>query len=231
MFRPHLNILPLPQRQLWDELGALRALGCVLYGGTGVALHLGHRQSIDFDLFIHAPLDADLLLRDVAFLSEARVLQKSVNTLVCLLERDGPVQVSFFGVEKLPQLEVPIPLDNGISLASIVDLAGTKAAVVQKRSEAKDYIDLAALISPKYTFATGKLTLVRAWWAARKLYGETLNPEISLKALCYYGDGNLAKVPDSVREQLKKAVAAVRLEDLAMIEDGSLDALFGRRDG
>lgn len=47
-FQPRLDILPPAQRALWDELGGLPH-GFVLYGGTALALRLGHRQSIDFD--------------------------------------------------------------------------------------------------------------------------------------------------------------------------------------
>ena len=47
-FTPRLDILPPPQRRLWDELAAIPP-EFVLYGGTAIALHLGHRQSVDFD--------------------------------------------------------------------------------------------------------------------------------------------------------------------------------------
>jgi Nucleotidyl transferase AbiEii toxin, Type IV TA system len=49
-FTPKLEILPAAQRLLWQELGAIPG-GFTLYGGTAIALHLGHRQSIDFDFF------------------------------------------------------------------------------------------------------------------------------------------------------------------------------------
>ena len=41
--KPQLDILPAEQRALWDELAPLRQLGFVLYGGTAIALRLGHR--------------------------------------------------------------------------------------------------------------------------------------------------------------------------------------------
>ena len=49
-FSPRLDILPAPQLQLWAELGTVPP-AFVLYGGTALALHLGHRQSVDFDFF------------------------------------------------------------------------------------------------------------------------------------------------------------------------------------
>jgi len=46
-FSPHLELLPAPQRALWNELSEIsREFG--LYGGTALALHLAHRKSVDF---------------------------------------------------------------------------------------------------------------------------------------------------------------------------------------
>ena len=56
-FSPHLEILPEVQRWIYPRLQNLKKLGFVLYGGTALALQLGHRQSVDFDFFLHDPLD------------------------------------------------------------------------------------------------------------------------------------------------------------------------------
>ena len=50
-FKPRMDVLPPAQRALWPQLGPLADLGFVLYGGTAVALRLGHRSSVDFDFF------------------------------------------------------------------------------------------------------------------------------------------------------------------------------------
>ena len=49
-FAPRLDVLPEPQQRLWYKLGGIPA-EFALYGGTAIALHLGHRQSVDFDFF------------------------------------------------------------------------------------------------------------------------------------------------------------------------------------
>ena len=54
---PWMEILPTQQREIWPLLKPTVALGFVLYGGTAVALRLGHRQSIDFDFFIEQNLE------------------------------------------------------------------------------------------------------------------------------------------------------------------------------
>ena len=124
LFSPQLGILPPPQRRLWPELNAV-PLSFVLYGGTAIALYLSHRPSVDFDFFGDCTFDPDQLAASISFLADGQVIQKAENTLTTLIERDGPVQVSFFGVPDLPRLCQPvIAPDNGLRIASIIDLAG-----------------------------------------------------------------------------------------------------------
>jgi len=50
-FVPHMEIFLPSQQAVWSSLAPVRKAGFVLYGGTAIALRLGHRQSIDFDFF------------------------------------------------------------------------------------------------------------------------------------------------------------------------------------
>lgn len=213
LFTPKLNILPAPQRKLWNELGDIPP-AFTLYGGTAVALHLGHRHSIDFDFFGNEAFDPDDLYRTVPFLNNAKVVQKQSHTLTCLIDREGVVQVSFFGVPELkrisPQLYVN---ENDLKVASLIDLAGLKTAVIQKRAEAKDYIDLDAI------FQQSTINLPIALSAGQYIYGSSFNPLISLKALCSYDDGNLYTLLPEIRERLTNAVKQVDLNNLPPIND------------
>src|SRR5947209_1834915 len=96
-FHPHLNILPIPQRLLWEELTDVPP-DFTLYGGTAVALHLGHRHSVDFDIFRAKAINTAALYADIPFLHDATIIQQEKNTLTCLVDRSGPVKVSFFGL-------------------------------------------------------------------------------------------------------------------------------------
>jgi hypothetical protein len=214
-FTPHLETLPAAQRRLWLELAEVPG-EFVLYGGTALALHLGHRHSVDFDFFGSDPLIHRKLETEVGFLAGARVIQRDINTLSVIVDRDGPVKVSFFGVPKLPRLAPPrMVAENKLKVASLLDLAGTKASVVQVRAEAKDYVDLDALIR------LGKIGLPRALAAAQMLYGPTFNPLATLKALSYYGDGNLAALDDEVKQRLVVAARTVDLDSLPAAGGGS----------
>lgn len=66
-FIPRLDVLPETQRRLWDELAAVPP-EFVLYGGTAIALPLGHRRSVDFDFFGNRPFDAAKLAADIPFM-------------------------------------------------------------------------------------------------------------------------------------------------------------------
>src|SRR4051812_47843832 len=70
-FSPRLEVLPSSQRKLWPELSAVPK-EFVLYGGTALALHLGHRDSIDFDFFGNRPLDIAKLETGLSFLAGAK---------------------------------------------------------------------------------------------------------------------------------------------------------------
>ena len=66
-FTPCLVILPTAQRQLWPTLRPAPQLGFVLYGGTAIALRLGHRSSIDYDFFTDQPLNRQALYASFPF--------------------------------------------------------------------------------------------------------------------------------------------------------------------
>jgi hypothetical protein len=64
LFNPKLEILPSPQLSLWEELKQTPQ-HFVLYGGTAMALRLGHRQSEDFDFFSNEGFEPTALLYGV----------------------------------------------------------------------------------------------------------------------------------------------------------------------
>jgi hypothetical protein len=207
-FIPKLDILPPPQRRLWDELRAIPP-NFVVYGGTGLALQLGHRTSIDFDFFSDGAFDRAELFQVAPFLQTALVTQQDPHTLSVIVERGGPVHISFFALPNLARLAPPlVSADNGVRIASLLDLAGTKVAIVQQRAEAKDYLDIDAILQD------GRVDLGTALAAARAIYGLKFNPQITLKALSYFGDGNLPSVPKDVQDRLAEAARRVDLDRL-----------------
>lgn len=211
MFTPRLDILPSSQRLLWNELEATPR-SFVLYGGTALALRLGHRASEDFDFFTTDTFASENLLSRVPYLKGAVVVQTAENTLVCTVERQGRVQVSFFGGLDLKRIQEPeICSGNSIRVASLLDLAGCKVAVVQQRAAAKDYLDLAALMRAGVDLST-------ALAAGRAVYGERFDPAITLRALGSFDEGNLGQIDDSIQKELIGAAGVVKLSELPLLK-------------
>ena len=210
MFDPKLEILPSAQRSLWGELKQTPH-NFVLYGGTAMALRLGHRQSEDFDFFSNEGFEPSELLSRLGYLREARIDQRGDNTLVVVVDRGGAVKLSFFGDVHMNHVDEPDRLtDNQLQIASLLDLTATKLKTVQQRAEAKDYRDVAAALE-------SGIVLPHAIAAARAIYGKIFNAMVTLKALTYFQDGNLASLPLSTQERLRTAAEGVKLGELPLI--------------
>jgi len=206
-FSPKLNILPEPQRALWKELAATPKQ-FVLYGGTALALRLGHRVSEDFDFFTNRTFEPRDLLERIPFLHGGKVTLHRENTLTCVLDRNGPVPVSFFGGLGLNRVSDPDPArDNGLQIASLLDVAGCKMAVVQRRAEAKDYRDIAALLEHG-------VSLYMALAAAKAIYGGRFEPSATIRALTYFADGDLPRLSSLTQNALQSAAKSVQLDKL-----------------
>ncbi len=202
-FKPILDILPREQRKLWPALSAIP--DCfVLYGGTALALRLGHRSSVDFDFFSSETVDFDGLFR-IPFLAQAEVLQREPDTLTVSVMPPGtrnPVKVSFFGGVGTGRVGNPEPTEDGVlRVASLLDLFGTKLKVLLQRVAARDYLDLAAILR------TG-VPLEEGLGAAATLYGRQFPPVDAVKALAYFEEGEAADVDAATQVFLSRKVAA-----------------------
>lgn len=207
-FAPRLDILPSAQRRLWPELAATPDY-FTLYGGTAIALRLGHRQSVDFDFFASKSFEPARMLENVPYLRGAALRQSAANTLTASVQRGGPVQLSFFGDLGLGQV-APSALAEGprLNVAALIDLAGTKAAVVVQRAELRDYLDIHALLTK------GGISLPEMLAAGQVIYGDQFSPLLSLKAIGYHEDAGLANLPAAIRHDLTRAVQETDLKRL-----------------
>ena len=212
VFSPRLDILPDAQKRLWPEL-AQTPDDFTLYSGTAIALHLAHRQSVDFGFFAMTPFEPRSLLEGVPYLRGAVVRKSAANNLIVSLDRGGPVQLSFFGGLGLGQV-APAELADGprLKVAALVDLAGMKAAVVTQRAEVRDYVDIHALL------IKAKISLSEMLAAAAVIYGAQYNPLLSLKAISYHDDLALTELSQAVRGDLIKAVQATDPLELPVLD-------------
>lgn len=198
-FTPRMDNLDAAQRRLWPKLEPARKMGMVLFGGTAIALQLGHRHSQDFDFFGARPLDKEALFRNLEILNEAQVLQDDLNTLSVLVPSEGgSVKLSFFGDIPFAILQEPRSTPDHVAQVAGLDLLmATKLRTIQNREEIRDYQDIAEMVKAGVRVAEG-LNLARKIWPK-------FSPQESLRALAYFG-GEVNALPEADKALLLRAV-------------------------
>ena len=201
----YLDILPPAQRKLWPLLKDIPK-NFILYGGTAIALQLGHRISVDFDFFSDFPLNKEALIHSFPILKKYHLVQPEINTIDCVLDfPEGPVKLQFLANLGSRQRRVAKPSvaqDNQLQIASLKDLFATKLNTIQHRAESKDYIDIDALIQ-------SGITLAEALGYAIAVYGKQFDPATSLRALCSYRDGDLSELNNKIKTRLSACATSV----------------------
>ena len=208
----HLNILPATQLKLWPLLKDIPK-EFTLYGGTAIALQLGHRISIDFDFFSDLPLNKEKLITQFSLLQQCRLVQPEINTIDCIVDfPEGSVKLQFLANlgERQKRIAAPtIAKDNQLKIASLRDLFATKLNTIQHRAECKDYLDINAIMK----FG---VSLPEGLGCAVAVYGKTFDPASSLRALCSYRDGNLNELSKEIKNYLSSQAASV--ENIPVIQ-------------
>ena len=171
-----------------------------LVGGTALALQLGHRKSIDLDLF--GTIEANSLeIREALEESHTvSVVKESKNIHICLV--DG-VKVDFVNY-RYPWIDEPV-IDSDITLASIKDIAAMKIAAVIGRGTKKDFIDIDILLR---SFTLQELLEL---YMQKYLDGSLF---IAMKSLAYFEDAESDPMPfmfeetdwEDVKTRIREAV-------------------------
>lgn len=134
-----LEVLSPKTKKLLDKLAKENWLGdFYLAGGTALALHYGHRQSIDLDWFCPRDLNSAQLLSRLSQVGKFTLLNEEKNTLEGILD---DVKVSFLSYP-YPLLKKPVKYLAGVKLASPLDIALMKLSAIGNRNSRKDFIDL-----------------------------------------------------------------------------------------
>jgi hypothetical protein len=118
-----------------------------LVGDTAIALHLGHRRSIDFDLFTFAQLNKSRIKGKLLHIPHNQIpLFEDSDQLHLLLNN---VKITFFSYPyKVPH---PVNLASTITIPSLISLAAMKAFALGRRAKWKDYVDLYFILRDFYS--------------------------------------------------------------------------------
>lgn len=174
----HLECVPEPAQQLAARLfPALLRFDFVLAGGTGLALQLGHRVSIDFDFFAAPDKWPRLLKEKLAGAAGAvQVIQDRQDTLDVLL--DG-IKCTFFSYPY--SFSAFQERYRAVPLACVLDIAAMKLVAIAQRGARRDFIDLYVILQQHgfdAVFAN----------ALRRFGPQSMNPLQIGKSLVYFSD-------------------------------------------
>ncbi len=141
----HTEILDKRQAELLPYLKRFQK-SFHLVGGTAIALHIGHRRSIDFDLFTNSPLVRYRLKKMLEQIPFSQVLL--FEDYDQLHVQINSVKLTFFSFPfSVPH---PVKIDSIISMPELISLAAMKAFALGRRSKWKDYVDLYFIIKDHY---------------------------------------------------------------------------------
>lgn len=171
-----------------------------LVGGTALALQLGHRSSIDIDLFGHFNCDDIQLRRMLATHGQLQVIATSENLKLFTL---NDIKVDIVNYDS-PWIDEVVEQD-GLRLASVSEIAAMKVRAIVGCGTRKDFVDLYYLLQQFSIFQI------------MDLYHEKypdFNDFIAVKSLTYFEDAEQAPMPmmrdltswDTMKEQIKQSV-------------------------
>lgn len=188
----HAEVMPEAQQDVLRRIGSFATEhGFYLGGGTAVAIHLGHRRSIDLDWFTNDRFTDPLRLATSLRETEGDTTVKSLDEGTLYLEIEG-VQVSFieYPYQLLhPTLEWP---DFSCRLASLEDLACMKLSAIAGRGARKDFVDL-------YALGTSHINLSRMLELYTEKFGISDIGHV-LFSLTYFDDAETEAMPEMLRD-------------------------------
>lgn len=171
-----------------------------LVGGTAIALYIGHRRSIDFDLFKFNSLHPKSIIAKIAPFkfpySVTRRVSEQMNITI------NEVKFTFF--EYPFQIEAKNIFNGYVRMPTLLDLAAMKAYALGRRSKWKDYVDFYFLLRDHFSIEEISVRSV-------EIFDQLFSPKLFLAQLSYFKDINytepveyLIPVPseDKIREFL-----------------------------
>ncbi|MFH1296209.1 MAG: nucleotidyl transferase AbiEii/AbiGii toxin family protein [Bacteroidota bacterium] len=154
----------------------------ILVGGTAIALHIGHRRSIDFDLFKHSPIRPKSIVNKLAaFGFPYNVTRRVTEQLNVIIHN-----VTFTFYEYPFPIPAPDIFEESIRIPSLIDLAAMKAYAMERRSKWKDYVDLFFILRDHFTV---KEISARA----QELFDQLFSEKLFRAQVCFFNDINYSE--------------------------------------
>jgi predicted nucleotidyltransferase component of viral defense system len=206
----HKEVLTPPATELFQSLKTFKST-FYLAGGTGLALQIGHRVSVDFDLFSETAMKKTFLQNVEALYpeKERKTLVSSSTELTMVI--DG---VKFTFLHYPFPVILPFNVTGPIPILAVKEILATKAYTIGRRGAFKDYIDIYSGLSGGHASLSEVITI------AKQKYGDAFNDRLFLEQLVYLDDVESVEIKMSIdrvpskEELIEYFLAKIRQESL-----------------
>jgi len=148
-----------------------------LVGGTAIALHIGHRRSIDFDLFKFSPIKPQKIIQTISDFNFKYAVTRRVTEQLNVTVNE--VKFTFY---QYPfKISASEKLDDILRLPGLLDLAAMKAYALGRRSKWKDYVDL-------YFILKDHFSIQQISDRTAELFGQLFSEKLFRAQLSYFDD-------------------------------------------
>ena len=172
----HKEILTKEQKELLPLIKLFKK-DFGLVGGTAIALHIGHRESIDFDLFSLSEFENHKIRAKIIRGKRIpRVLRDETGQYTMDI---GPVKLTFFHYPF--EIKFNVDFEDVIAMPDLLTLAAMKAYALGRRPKWKDYVDLYFIMDKKHKLAE----IIKK---AKNIFGNEFNERMFRNQLAYFGD-------------------------------------------
>ena len=179
-----------------------------LVGGTAIALHLGHRRSIDFDLFTSQEIHRISVRNTIAKCGYTveQLLYEAFDQMHVII---NSIKLTFFSFPH--EITPVIDFNEIIRTPSLLDLAAMKTYALGGRAKWKDYVDL-------YFILRDKVNLDKLSARATEIFGTYFNQKLFREQLCYFDDIDYTEKVDYIGPDVPETIIKDFLTDIATSE-------------
>jgi len=176
-----------------------------LVGGTAIALYIGHRRSIDFDLFTTRDIKRKNIrnLIDKSGFAVDNLLYEAFDQMHIVI---NSVKITFFNFPY--EIDHPIVFNGIINIPTLLDLAAMKTYALGGRAKWKDYVDFYYILKDHHDL---KELSIRA----TEIFGTYFNEKLFREQLCFFDDIDYSEKVDYMGDEINEEEIRKLLVEIA----------------
>ncbi len=199
-----LNILSEEQQALLPFIESFKK-NYILVGGTAIALQIGHRKSIDFDLFSTKPIKKNEIKKAISTLQFNKQLLFEDAEGIHYLINNVKVTFFYYPFNIIPEINIT----KNVRIPSLLTLAAMKFYAMGRRAKWKDYVDIYFLL--KNNFSISQVSK-----QADEIFVEAFSEKLFRQQLVYFEDIDYTEKIEWVNHEVSDDIIKKELADLAL---------------